>query len=105
MLVPPLTPTSPRRPRGALIPPSIGNPARQPREQPLPEALAQGLVFDALHHVVGKSVGEHSFCLVGANAAGPKVENRFAIDLADRGAVRALDVVGKDFKLRLGVDN
>ncbi len=39
-----------------------------------------------------------------AEAPRPQVEDRLVVHLADGGAVRALDVVGEDLELRLGVD-
>ena len=42
--------------------------------------------------------------LAPLQAARPQVEQRLVVELADRGAVRALDVVGEDLELRLGVD-
>ena len=40
---------------------------------------------------------------VGKPAAG-QIEHRLAVELADGGAMRALDVVGENLELRLGVD-
>src|SRR5204862_7977838 len=37
-------------------------------------------------------------------APAAQVEHRFVVEAADRRAVRAFDVVGKDLELRLGVD-
>ena len=41
---------------------------------------------------------------LGRNAAAGHVEERVAVELADRRAVGAFDVVGEDFELGLGVD-
>ena len=40
----------------------------------------------------------------GVDAAAAQIEDRVLVELADGGAVAALDVVGEDLELRLGVD-
>ena len=65
---------------------------------------AERLDLDAADDVVGEGEGQQAAGLVQADAARAQVEDRFVVELADRGAVRAFHVVGEDLQLRLGVD-
>src|SRR6185312_11038116 len=61
------------------------------------------LQLDVLQHAGGEGVGEQLARGVLANAATLHVEERGVVQATHRGAVRALDVVGVDLELRLGV--
>ncbi len=70
----------------------------------MPLSVASRLERHPVQHVARERVNQHAPRLPVAEPARPQVEHRFVVDLAHRGAMRALDVVGEDLELRLGVD-
>src|SRR5699024_2288434 len=68
------------------------------------DVLLERLIADFLHQFAGKAVGEYGACAGFVDTARTQIEDGVFIELADCGAVRALDVVGVDLQLRLGVD-
>src|SRR5262249_48229265 len=75
-----------------------------PSQQHLLQALADRFNLDAANNVVGEGKGQKSPGRFQANATRAQIEQSLIGKLADGGSVRALDVVGVDFELRLGVD-
>src|SRR5262249_27657710 len=82
---------------------SLGS-ARQPGPQGLAQPLAYGGGLHAIEAFVGEGKQQQAARLSLRHSAGTQVEQRVFVDLPDGGAVSALDVVGVDFQLRLGVD-
>src|ERR1039458_6793661 len=72
-------------------------------EEYLFQQIAQALHFNPIHNILRKRVGQQTARFPLANAARLQVEQRFAIQLADSGAMRAAHVIGIDLQLRLGI--
>ena len=77
------------------------------RFEPVPnqfiQFLAHGSAFHAFNNLAGKRMDQHPSRRVLANAAGAQIKNALIVQLANGRAMRALHVVGVNFKLRLGV--
>ena len=69
------------------------------------QMLAHGAVLDLLDRLAQKALDQHAAGLLGRDAARAQIEQRRLVEIADRGAVAALDVVGVDFEFGLGVDD
>src|SRR5450759_252689 len=67
------------------------------------QRIAQRLYFDAIHHVLRESVSQQAAGLAFADAARLQVEERFAVELADGGAMGAAHIVGEDLQLGFGI--
>ena len=97
----------PRREVGGVAHRSIScspSAAREVREHRRADGLAELGAGDPIHHVAGEPVGEHAARRALRDAARAQVEQHLLVELPDGGAVRALDVVGVDLELGLGVD-
>src|SRR6185503_7030251 len=57
-----------------------------------------------LDHFFRKAVSQHVASQRGVDAAALQIEKLVLIELSDRRSMCALDVIRKDFKLRLGID-
>ena len=57
--------------------------------------LAQSGLLDELDRLAGESLDQHSARLVARDAAGAQIKQRRFVEIADRGAMAAFDVVGK----------
>src|SRR5262245_8902211 len=79
--------------------------AREARVQRLPRGRAGRLVRDLREHVVGEGVHEEVAGLERSEATGAQVEQRRLVESADRGAVRASNVVRVDLELGARVDD
>src|SRR5665213_2294612 len=66
--------------------------------------LAHGAVCDEIERLRRECRDQHAARLVLGDAAGAQIEHRLLVEIADRGAVAAFDIVGEDFQLRLGID-
>src|SRR5690349_10192660 len=66
--------------------------------------LAQRRIADTRQHIDGERLDEHAPRLGLADAAGAQIEERGLVEIADRGAMAAFDVVGENLELGLGVD-
>src|ERR1035437_4344360 len=67
------------------------------------QRIAQRLYFDAIHHILRESVSQQAAGLAFADAARLQVEERFAVELADGGAMGAAHIVGEDLQLGFGI--
>src|ERR1035437_1985426 len=67
------------------------------------QRIAQRLYFDAIHHILRESVSQQAGGLAFADAARLQVEERFAVELADGGAMGAAHIVGEDLQLGFGI--
>ena len=66
--------------------------------------LAHCAGLDDFDRLANKRLDQHVPRLLTRNAAGEQIEQRRLVEIADRGAMAAFDVVGEDFELGLGVD-
>lgn len=60
--------------------------------------------FDAVDDFASERVNQHSARCIEADTASSKIKDRLFIQLSDRGAVSALDVVGVNLQLRFRID-
>ena len=69
------------------------------------QRLAHRLELDPVEHVLEEAADDQPLGLGAREAAGHRVEELLAVDLAERRAVRAADVVGEDLEAgdRVGV--
>src|ERR1035437_8131461 len=67
------------------------------------QRIAQRLHFDAIDYVLRECVGQQAAGLALADAARLQVEERFAVELADGGAMGAAHIVGEDLQLGFGI--
>src|SRR5947209_20456522 len=67
------------------------------------QRLAQAGVLDALDGFADKRLDEQRFGLWRRNAARAQIEQQVLIEVARRGTVTALHIVGEDFQFRLVV--
>ena len=63
-------------------------------------ASRTGVELDAVEHVLEEAAHDQPLRVAAREAAGHRVEELVAVDLADRRAVRAADVVGEDLEPR-----
>src|SRR5260370_541268 len=75
----------------------------EPHREPPHQMLADKRLLHAFHDLPQKPLHHHPPRLFGRDAAGAQIEQRRLVEIADAGAVAALDVVGVDFELGLGV--
>src|SRR5262249_22443077 len=73
-------------------------------QQPVEPALERR-DHDPADNLARERVGQQTTRRLEAEAAGAQVEDRVLFEPADRRSVSALDVIGKDLQLRLGVDH
>jgi hypothetical protein len=66
--------------------------------------LPHRLDLDFVEHLANESLDQKSPGRRLVEAAGAQIEDRVLVELADRSAVRALDVVGVNLELGLGID-
>ena len=66
--------------------------------------MADRVAFDRLNDIIHKAAGKHGDGLSFGDGTGLQVKDLILIELTDCGSVRALNVIGKNFQLRLGVD-
>src|SRR6185437_12293934 len=66
--------------------------------------IAHAGILDSRYGLGGEGVDEHAARFWLADAARAQIEQRVLVEVADSGAVAALDVVGENLELGLGVD-
>src|SRR5262249_51885469 len=76
----------------------------KPPGEPRQQMLVQRRRVDELDRLPNKGFDQHAACLLTRDAARAKIKERGLVEIADRGAVTTLHVVGVDFQLWLGVD-
>src|ERR1051326_9586857 len=69
------------------------------------ERISQVRNLDAVDDILGERVDQEAARLVLADAAGPQIEERLGVQLADGGAVGAAHVVGENLQLGFGIDD
>ena len=82
-------------------PPDCASRRASRAQQMLPE---RRLLDESRPPPAAKAVDQHAPRFSARDAAGSQIEERRLIEIADAGAVAALDIVGVDFELGLGVD-
>src|SRR4029453_9161723 len=65
------------------------------------EPLVHRRALDLADHILGESIGQQRPSEFAAQSSAQKIENLVLLELSDRRAVSALDVVSIDLELRL----
>src|SRR3954469_8797130 len=66
---------------------------------------AHGAVLDFLDRLAQKPFNQHAAGFLGRDAARAQVEQRGLVEIADRGAMSASDIISVDFEFGLRIDD
>src|SRR5690242_3181304 len=77
---------------------------RQALRQPRTQVLAQRRLLNQLQRLPSEGFDQQPARLVSRDAAGAQVKQRRLVEIADRSAMAAFNVIGIDFELWLGID-
>src|SRR5229473_852432 len=93
-----------RRSKRGSNPPILLLQIAEPPGEAAQQVHARGEIVDRLDHLAQKTIDQHMARFLGRDAARLQIKKRDLVEVADAGAMTALDVVGIDFELGLSVN-